>query len=223
MPSRIALRAAVATLALGLVATTAQGEPLDAASLQAENARLRARVAELEAENARLRGDAGFVATLDSAADGAVRVTFDEDTDTTTIVTTPSKLVRARGGTLRHWLTLQAKYRGRTPPASVEDALLLVETSASAGDYKKATALRLVVDGVPEECPVLRYASEPIVAGRMPVPAGDRETVTVSLPAAVLTRLAAGHDVRAALGANEFVLSPEQLATIRAFKRRLEG
>jgi hypothetical protein len=213
-----ALFAPTVVVLFAVGATSVHGE----SGLEAEVARLRARVAELEAENAQLRNDAGLVATLDSAANETVRVTFDEDTDTTTIATTPSRLVRAGGTPLRHWLTLQATYPGRTPPPSPTDALLVVETSASSGDYRGATALRLVIDGRAEECPVVRYATEPIVAGRMVVPAGERETVTVSLPAAALARMAAGRDVRAALGANEFALTAEQIAALRAFRKRLQ-
>jgi hypothetical protein len=211
-------RCMLALVVLGLGPGPARGDETD---VQAELGRLRARVSELEAENARLRNDAGLAATLGAAADATVRTSFDADTDTTTIATTPSRLVRTDGGSVRQWLTLQAQHHGRVRPPSAGDALLLLETSASAGDYRGATALRLVVDGTSAECPVVRYASEPIVAGRMAVPAGERETVTVSLPASVLARMAEGREVRAALGRNEFALTAEQLATVRAFKKRL--
>jgi hypothetical protein len=204
-------------LAMGVTAARAGSD------LEAENARLRARVAELEAENARLRNDAGLASTLATAAGEAIRVTVDEDAGTTTIATAPSRLVRVGGATLRHWLTLQATFPGRNPPQPPADAVLLVETSASAGDYRRATALRLVVDGRTEECPVVRYATEPIVAGRMAVPSGERERVTIALPAATLDRMAAGRQVRVGLGAHEFALTAEQLVALRAFRDRLHG
>jgi hypothetical protein len=208
---------AFAVVLAGMTAARAESD------LVAENARLRARVAELEAENARLRNDAGLATTLTTAASDAIRVTFDEDANTTRISTAPSRLVRAGGARLRHWLTLEATFPGQTPPRPPADAVLVVETSASAGDYGRATVARLVIDGHAEECRVVRYASEPIVAGRMTVPAGARERVTVALPAATLDRMAAGRQVRVALGANEFALTAEQLVALRAFRERLHG
>jgi hypothetical protein len=218
-----AVSGGVAIVLVAVAIAPAIAQPVDPAALQAEVGRLRARVAELEAENARLRGDAGLAAALSAAAEASVQVSFDEDSDTTTIATTPSRLVRSRGDRTRHWLTLQARHRGRERPPTVDDAQLVVETSASTGDYRGATALRLLIDGRPEECAVVRYATEPIIAGREVVHTAERETVVVSLPSAVLARLAAAHEVRATLGGNEFVLTPEQLSAARAFRKRLES
>lgn len=217
---RAATRLAVSTL-IALAATSMPlGAEPDDAGLQAEVARLRARIAELEAENARLRGAAATDAALERGSEQALDVTFDPDTDTTTISTPPSRLVRVRGGAVRHFLVLRATHRGRTP-ASVGDVQLVVQTAASSGDYRGATALRLVIDGAPEEHAVAAYASEPIVGGRTAGRAGERETVTVAVPAAALERMAAAREVRATLGRHEFALTPEQLWIVRALRRRL--
>jgi hypothetical protein len=216
----VALSVAAVLVPLGAVVS---GDPLEATSPAAEIARLRARIAELEAENARLRGEASLSAALEAAADDNVHVTFDEDTGMTTIATAPSRLVLTGGGSTRHWLTLEATYPGRTRPAAVGDTRLVVATSASMGEYRRATALRLVVDGSAEEYTVLRYATEPITAGRQPLQAAERERVTISLPAAALARMAGAREVRAELGPKTFSLTTEQLSTVRAFRKRLEG
>jgi hypothetical protein len=213
----------IAVAALAATSATVCAEPPDAAALEAEIARLRSRVAALEAENARLRGASEAVEALERTSAQAVDETFDPATDTTTLSTAPSRLVRVQGGVLRHFLVLRATHPGRaraTPPGEVQ---LVVETAASAGEYRRATALRLVVDGSAEEYAVVAYATQPIIAGRSSGRTGERETVTVTLPIAALDRMAAGHEVRATLGRHEFALTAEQLLAVRAFRRRLTG
>ena len=102
-------------------------------------------------------------------------------------------------------------------------SLLVVETAASPGSYARVRALRVVVDGRPAECSVVRYATEPIFAGRASERVAERETVTISLPLVVLAQIGTAREVRGLLGGTDFRLTPQQLSAFRAFRRRLEG
>jgi hypothetical protein len=212
-------------LIVALGSGRAPAEPPSVESLQAENARLRARIIELEKENAHLRGTAsqGLAAALAAVSDGKVETKIDAAHDTTTITLAPSRLVRTKGGTTRDWLTLRAEHPGRTRTMPVTDVMLVVQTSASAGTYRDAKTLELMVDGAREQCAVVGYETEPITAGRAAGRAAERETVRVKVPDAVLGHIAEARQVRGTLGPTEFELTPEQLSGFRAFRRRVDG
>jgi hypothetical protein len=214
------------TLAALMLAAVASAEQSELERLRAENARLRARVTELEAEQRRLerqQREAPLAAALEQTAAERVRAAFDPATGITTTATEPSRLARADGGLTRHWVTWRAAWPGEhpsAPPASVE---LVIETAASPGAYRTARRLRLTVDGVVHELPIVGYASRPITAGRSPTRVAEQERMVADVPMATLAVVADGRAVEGTLGAFAFRLTPEQLATVRAFQARVRG
>jgi len=194
----------------------------DVEQLRAENARLRARVTELEAENATLRGRPGgsLAAALEERASGTVAEKPDAETGSAVVATEPSRLERTGGPPSRHWIVLRG---ARSPAGAPERVEMVIETAASGGMYRDATQLRLVTDGAVAECPVVDYRLEPITQTRPNAGLSARETIVASVPLPALARMAAAREVKGTLGTMTFRLTPEQLATVRAFRRRLEG
>jgi hypothetical protein len=185
--------------------------------LRAENARLEARVRELEAENARLRSGAGTAAAVDAAADRSVVARVDDERAVTSLDVEPTRLELTGGNRSRHWIALHAERDAR----SAGTATIEIEASASNGAYRNAGELDLTLDGTRLALPVSRRTATPIVAGPQQQRIGERETVTVALPAADLARIGAAREVRGRLGPTTFVLSPEQIAAFGAVARRL--
>jgi hypothetical protein len=207
------VRLALVGLVLLACSTVARGDELE--RLRSENAELRARIQALEAENARLKrtSDAApLAAALEASAAAAVTGAVD-DAGTTRIATEPSRLEVTAGPRTRHWMVL------RTADA---DALeLVIESSASGRAYRDARALDLGVDGAKDSLSVTRYGSEdrsPLRGGAAPA----AETVVVAVPLATLGRLASARAVDGALGPLRFTLTPQQLATVRAFADRVQ-
>ena len=80
-----------------------------------------------------------------------------------------------------------------------------------------------MADGTTYECPVIDYRTEPITVARSNADLGNREKVVTRVPLGTLARLGEAQDVRGTLGPTSFRLTPEQLATLRAFARRVQG
>jgi hypothetical protein len=206
---------AVRLILAGLV-VLAVGGPAWAGELEQlrdENAKLRARIEALEAENARLRGverEAPLAAALRESAAAAVQTGVDDD-GKQLVTTDPSRLEISAGPGGRHWIVW------RTGPEAIE---LVLESAASGQSYRDVHALELDVDGTAESLPVARHASEHKTPLRGGMPTAG-ETVVVRVPSATLTRLAAARSAGGALGPLRFRLTPQQLATVRAFSDRV--
>jgi hypothetical protein len=221
------MRRTLATLVLlGAAAGPLAGaDPGDVERLRAENTRLQARVKELEAENAKLKGQSlsPLVAALEQTATASVQESYDSAAGVTSISTAPSQLTRTDGGRVRQWITLRADQAGKGAPARSANVQLVLETRISSGAYRSARTLHLALDGTAQDLSVVDYRSEPVTAGRSSTKVGERETVVVAVPLDTLTRMATAHDVRGTLGSFAFQLTPEQLATVRAFQQRVAG
>jgi hypothetical protein len=207
-------------LLLGLLPValaTSAGADAEADRLRAENARLEARVRELEAENASLRSLAGTGAAVDAAADRSVTARVDDERAVTSLDVEPTRLELTGGNRSRHWIALHAEQDAR----SAGTATIVIEASASNGAYRSAEELELVLDGTRLALPVSKRTATPIVAGPQQQRIGERETLTVALPAADVERIGSAHEVRGRLGPTTFVLTAEQIAAFRAVARRL--
>lgn len=182
--------------------------------LRTENAELRKRVETLEAENARLKRtseDAPLAAALQASAASAVTSDVDDE-GRTRFATEPSRLETTAGPRGRHWIVLRT-----AKPDTLE---MVIESSASGRAYRDARALELGVDGAKESLAVIRYASEdksPLRGGATPA----AETVVLAVPPATLGRMASARAVDGTLGTLRFALTPQQLATVRAFADRV--
>ena len=180
--------------------------------LQAENARLEARVRELEAENASLRARVG---TVEAAAERTVTASVDDAGAVTALDVEPSRLELTGGNRSRHWIALHAKQGA--------GAEIQIDAAASNGAYRDAGQLELSLDGTPLALPVTRRAATPIVAGPQQQRVGERETVRIAVPTDTVARIGAARAVSGRLGPTTFVLSAEQIASFAAVARRLES
>ena len=204
-----------------LVGTAAAGE---VERLRAENARLQQRVRDLEAENVTLRGatnpgDRGLVAALQDNAVEAVVVTPGAQPGASKVETEPSRLEGLGSGKSRHWII----WRAQRPAggARADAASLIVDSVDSGGTYRDVKALQLTVDGTPVEIPVANYRMQINTVGRDTGVRQQGESVTARIPVDTLERLTAASSVSGTLGRMTFRLTPQQLADLREFVKRL--
>jgi hypothetical protein len=203
---------------LALLASIAGGAGADDGAverLQAENARLQARVRELEAENAALRGRVGSV---EEKAERSVTTSVDEGRNRTSLDMEPSRLELTGGNRSRHWISLHAE-RGSGAPGN--DAEIGIEAAASNGIYRRAQRLELSLDGTPLSLPVTSRTAAPILSGPQAQRVGERETVRIAVSTDAVARIGAAREVTGRLGPTTFVLNPEQIASFAAVARRL--
>src|SRR5262245_23119283 len=216
------LAAAVVTL----VMTEAPVRAGEIERLRAENQRLQQRVQDLEAENASLRkaeppGARGLTAALETRATEAVTISPGEQPGSEVVETKLSRLEGMGGGRGRHWVRRHGQQgSGGARPDAVA---LVVDTSASGGQYRGVPVVRLVVDGAPLECSVTDYRSRISIVGRDAVGRTEDETITVRVPVDGLDRLTEAREVSGTLGSTSFRLTPQQLADLRAFAQRLRS
>jgi len=195
----------VLVLAVG-GAPSAQAD--DVSALQAENARLKARVAELERENAKLRGEV-------SNAEPAIptRVVERENDDGAKIWTTEPAPVETETRSV-HLLWLE-----RTP--GQPGGVLWLRGEYSGGIYRHTEQLELRIGGTTETLPIAGYDVNRITAGAGHRPQRrDHETVHVVLDARQLAELAETATLSGKLGRTAFTVPAETLASLRALARK---
>jgi cell division septum initiation protein DivIVA len=185
--------------------------------LEEENARLRARVAELEREVATLKKaapSAPLAAAMERRAEETVVVS---DGDDGGIAIAPTLLEREGGAQSRHWIAFRTV---RGAPNMVE---AVIETDASGHAYRDVKTMQLTIDGRPYECAVTAYRTETVTAVRQGSRVTVKEILRIDVPKATLARLADATEASGQLGKTRFTLTPEQLASIKAFQRRVAG
>ena len=181
----------------------------DTAALQAENARLRARVAELEHENAQLRGE---VKNAEPAI--PTRVVERQTDDGSTLWTTEPAPIETNAGRSAHLLWLE-----RRPGEA--GGVLWIRSEFSGGIYRNTEQLELRLDGKTETLPIAGYDVNRITAnaGRRPQ-RRDHETVHVVLEARQLAALSETATLSGKLGRTSFTVPAETLASLRALARK---
>jgi hypothetical protein len=217
---RSTLVVGLGVVALLLVGTARAGE---VERLREENARLQQRVRDLEAENTSLRGsgnpgDRGLVAALQERATDAVVVTPGEQPGASKVETEPSRLEGLGSGKSRHWIIWRAQ---RPANGRADAASLIVDSVDSGGKYRNVKALQLTVDGTPVEIPVADYKMQINTLGRETGTRQQGESVTARVPVDTLERLTSASSVSGTLGQSSFRLTPQQLADVREFAKRL--
>ena len=195
----------VLVLAVGAAPSARAG---DLSALQAENARLKARVAELERENATLRGEA-------RSAQPAIptKVVEKEKVDGVKVWSTEPAPVQTAGRS-EHLLWLE-----RTP--GQPGGVLWLRGQFSGGIYRHTEQLELKLDGTTETLPIAGYDVSRITAaiGRR-TQRRDHETVHVVLDARQLSALAETATLSGKLGRTTFTVPAEALASLRALARK---
>lgn len=206
--------------ALALIVVLAAPALADDAALRRledENAQLRARVAELEKEVATLKREAPsapLAAAMERRAEDTITTS---DGATGTIAIEPSLLERQGGAQSRHWVALRTRGDAGGPVQAI------IETDASGSAYRGVETLTFIVDGQPFPCAVTSYRTEAVTAVRQGSRVSVKEILFIDVPPATLARLADAREVQGQLGPMRFMLTPEQLASIRAFQRRVAG
>jgi len=215
----------------GAAATVRAGE---LERLREDNARLQQQVRTLEAENARLRGQAsvapvpapaasdnsGLAAALEQRANESVSVSPSPESGASVVATEASRLEGLQGGRSRHWITWRAE-RPTAGESRPDAAMVVIDATASGGIYRDVKSLDLVVDGAPVQCLVTDYRIDSMTIGKDVTARRVGESVTARVPIQTLDRLATARDISGKLGTTTFRLTPEQLAGVRAFAKRL--
>jgi hypothetical protein len=221
--------------AVGVVVLVAGGATARAGELERlreENARLQQQVRTLETENARLRGQAnaapapaasdnsGLAAALEQRANEAVTVSPATEPGGSVIATDPSRLEGLQGGRSRHWISWRAD-RPAGGASRPDTAMVVIASTASGGIYHDVKSIDLMVDGAPVACSVSDYRIDSMTVGNGVTARRVGESVTATVPISTLDRLAGAHEISGTLGTTTFRLTPEQLAGVRAFAKRI--
>jgi hypothetical protein len=150
-----------------------------------------------------------------------VTVSPGEEPGSSRVETEPSRLEGMGGGKGRHWLI----WRGQRPAGGARpgSASLVFDSVDSRGDYRDVRALQLTIDGAAMEIPIADYRMQINTTGRDTGARQKGESVVVLVPIETLQRLAEASSVNAKLGPTSFQLSPQQLADLREFNKRLGG
>jgi hypothetical protein len=98
---------------------------------------------------------------------------------------------------------------------------MIVDSVDSGGVYRDVKAIGLVVDGEPVDVPVSDYRMQINTTGRGTGARQRGESVTARVPADVLDRLVGAASVTGRVGSTAFRLTPQQLADVREFAKRL--
>jgi hypothetical protein len=195
-------------LAIGMALHALPVAAADTETLEAENARLRARVEELERENAQLRGEA-------RAAEPALpaRVVEKVGDDGTPMWATAPATIDATGRP-EHWLWIE-----RSPGRP--GGTLWIRTGFSGGIYRYSKELELDVGGTTYRLPVTSYDATRISTGGARSPQRrDHELVGAALSPEAIAALAGASALRGRLGRTTFTVPAEALASIRALARK---
>lgn len=144
--------------------------------LRAENAALKAKVAELEAQLGKtiealevtktkvveVAAERNELATQKAEADQQRREYFvereyDAGADKTRVMSRVSKLTVTKGAKYRHWFNLYAEHPGEVAAAMPKQLNLVIQTSFSGTEYRGIDDVTLLVDGEAIELTVAGY------------------------------------------------------------------
>ena len=217
--------------------------------LQAEIARLKARLAEVEAENARLKGEvvdlettqedlvvekqqleklAGVTTSGERVAsmDAVIQTRYNELTDRTSALTRPRRVdIGAVLFEVPHYLAFAYDHPGQTPTEPLAHVRLLIYTQANNNQrYGLVDTASLTIDDETVELPVTDYKI--LKTNRMGASVAGAESynekVTIEVDAATLDRLANASQVRMKLNATKFAWDQDTIALAGAVAARLQ-
>lgn len=213
--------------------------------LRAENAMLRAKVAELEArlgqttealedtkaKVAVVEAERNALATAKAEAERQRREYFvereyDAGADKTKIMSRVSKLKVTRGAKYRHWFNLYAEHSGKAagPGASAKSITLVVQTSFSGTQYRGLDAVTLTVDGEPIVLEVSDYDNVFRSSGSSRNRTRkDDETLVIAVPIEAARRIAKATTVTGKLKHNDIVLERQHVEAFAAVLDELKA
>lgn len=205
--------------------------------LEAENARLRERIAELEqqlaaltrraedlsVETQQLTELAGLTAKGEVVASDQARFTEVTEADSDrAMMQSPTTSLQVTGEPGSHWMALRYPVE---PLAAGAPARWVIETRYTSGRYEQLRAVVLEVEGREIHLPVLRYDR---TQRRQRAASGQRavfryhEVLELALPQEVLRLLARQQAVSGRLGHAHLTLSREQVALLQAVQARID-
>ncbi|MBI1335594.1 MAG: hypothetical protein GC164_01375 [Phycisphaera sp.] len=209
---------------------TTRADVSEVESLRAENAQLKARVAELEKELARARQTSTELAQLagvetpdesEQTLEARVKEVVDEKTGQTVMRTILSefKTENSRG---KHFLSLEfvkpASGDGKSVDGSIEARIL---TGATGSQYMQADHITITADGQAYDLPITSYDRTLRRAGdmRRRIDISDEE-LTFTLPGDVLEKLVKSSTLEGTLGNTKLTFTRDQILLMRAMQVR---
>jgi hypothetical protein len=226
-----------------LAATPAIGQSLEAENqrLRAELAEARARIAELEAElgqtqrqvetatrqRDRMTQLAGLTVEGDrlDSQEARIETTYDADTDRTTVRSDAERLTLTGGSKADTYFNAAFSYDGQTPPTEPRGVRVVLQTAMSDGDFRQADEVVFRLDGQELVVPIAEYRvnARSSRAGNQRRQGRGNEVILLDLSAEQLRRVASAVTAVGTIGDVGFVLTPDQIATLRAMELRQGG
>ncbi len=208
----------------------------EVAALREENQRLREQLAGLTGENEALVEQtqtltrqteqltelAGMTAQGERVASQAalIETIYREDSDSTLVRSKPERLTMTAGSSQDHFSTLVYTYPGQTPDGQARPVRWYFQTQSTDGDYRRLDAITVTLDGEESlDLPVLDYDSHLRGNTRIRARRGP-EMLMVELDPETLARIADATAVTGRLGRVTFDLTPDQIATFKAMRKR---
>lgn len=147
---------------------------------------------------------------------------FDTAANTTTLSSRSSDMDITRGAGRYHWISLEASFKGKTPPSS-QNAQLNFQTFFTGGVYGKIKNITLTADHQTLTLPITEYENRYRRGGTARKRTRkDDEFFTATLTAAQITTLAHAKSVTGAMGYTQFNLTADQLNSIQTLARQLK-
>jgi hypothetical protein len=225
---------------LSLVPPTFAQDASELDRLRAENAQLRTEIEQLRAELAHLRAAnedlriekeqltelAGVTAEGQQieSAEALIQSQYDAAVNQTVVRTATTPLNMTAGTHADHYMSLLYSFEGQTmsaPPASITMHLQSLHTG---GQYRDQPQITFIIDGqsVPTAVSDYRATRKQINRAGKSRSSRDDETLTITIDAELLRKLARATVVEGRLGQATFLLSSNQVATFKAVRKRIE-
>lgn len=234
---QIAIAFLILTLTAPAFADELQELRDEVAALRARNAQLNEQLAELTREKERLIQQteeltqqteqltelAGMTPQGDRVASQAalIETIYREDSDSTLVRSRPESLEVTAGTSQPHYLTLVYTYPGESPDGLARPVRWYIQSQSTDGDYRRLDTMTVTLDGEETlELPVLDYDSKLRASIGRGTSRRGSETLMFELDPDTVRRIAAATTVTGKMGVVEFKLSPDQIATFKAMRKR---
>lgn len=149
---------------------------------------------------------------------------YNPSNDTTTVATPMSALNVGNRVIGDHFIAADFDHPGKTVTAPVDSAVIRVQTSFSAGDYRTVNSALLMIDGQPENVRISNYEKQSRTVGgvRNRRRVAD-ESFDIEVTRALVTRIANAKRVTIKFGRASAALSPGQIETFSALAEAMAG
>ncbi|MHC4997278.1 MAG: hypothetical protein ACYTGQ_19795 [Planctomycetota bacterium] len=175
---------------------------------------------QLAADKQRLTAAAEKIAAESNAL--FITTDYDAASDTTTLSSRSWDMDMTRGAARYHWLSVEASFKGKTPPANPPAATINFQTFFTGGVYGKLKDVTLTADGQALRLPITGYENRYRRGGTLRNKVRkDDEFFSVSIKPEQLRAIAGASGVTGEMGNSKFTLTHDQIASFKTLARQL--